>query len=242
MARYRVRQFNGKRYGLRPGETIEQLAALEDLSSFWKVGDLSPRAMEIVTDVKTDYLVSKLYGLVPRSSYKRAHRKRGFLRGTKEVLPRLEGEPEVLRPKFGKLSGRSGGGRGAACIRFHSAFRSGNKPGENCLACQVGLREARMRKQEEFFDYRNDSTLRKFINDIPEDIQERFLEPCNHATFIGRWKTLPERGKRLYLNMAVSFEEEKKEFDRQWRVRRLEELKRQETEWSEYWNDPGYGI
>lgn len=202
MARYKIQTHQGLTYGLKKGETAEQLAEqLQDVTLFG--------FLDNVGEVKGDYLVSALpWGLVRRNSNKRRHRKRGFIRGTRTALPRLETEPEVPRPRFGKGSGRSGGARAATHKRSHLKFAPDTKP-EECYICQRGLAQAKRYQREQFFDTRKDKTLEP-LDELPEDLREAFSDPLDHREFIERWKRLEDRVKLRFLRFM-------KYLDKRWR-------------------------
>jgi hypothetical protein len=200
MARYKVRTYKGVTYGLKKGETVEQLVQLYQL-----YGDLS-LIDHHTNEVKGSYLVSTPWGLIERNSYKRPHRPTGFIRGTSRVLPRIEGEPEVARPFSSSKSGRTGGQHTTNHVRWHlPLLPAGTKP-EDCYACQHGLPALRRRQRDEFFDVWEDEAIRSFPQ-LPEDVSERFSDPLNNVTFITRWKGLNERVKFRYLRFAAFVDE-----------------------------------
>jgi len=164
---------------------------------------------------------------------KRSHKKKGFIPGTREVFQRLQGEPEVRRPRVGKGSGRAGGARAATHARSHRKYYPGTTP-ENCYACQHGWRAASRLQQKEFFDPSEDKILRAYeFSDLPKDLQIRFGEPLNYKEFINRWKSLRDRIKYRFIRFCLYSE-------RQWRqkeAREQAEKLRREQWWQEEMKD-----
>jgi hypothetical protein len=121
--RYKIVEHEGVKYGLRRGQTIEQLVAF--LPEYLAIKALVDSCFPQSGDVQTSYLILTEYGLVDRSKIKRSHHK-----------PR-HGE----RPKLGPGSGRTGGARAAAHYRSHVGggwVPPGTKP-EDCHICRDGL-------------------------------------------------------------------------------------------------------
>lgn len=115
MARYKLIHHLNDWYGLRRGETLEQLLQLE------KIESLLPSPT--VPETKTDYWISTPYGLVRRSSYRRSHHR------AKQFID---------KPRFGPGSGRQGGGRTGSHFRSHVRFYPGTGP-SSCPICLRGL-------------------------------------------------------------------------------------------------------
>jgi hypothetical protein len=117
MARYKLVEYQGEWYGLRRGETLEQLLQMERIDF-----PSSPR-----TDVKSNYWISIGYGcLFNRAYYRRCHHK---------IRPADSQKP---RPKFGPGSGKAGGGRGAKHVTSHLKYWPGTTVFD-CPVCQRGL-------------------------------------------------------------------------------------------------------
>lgn len=130
--RYKIVEHQGVKYGLRRGQTAEQLAALlpeyEDTKFIFGENSISG-------DVKDSYLIFTEYGLVDRSRITRKHHKPKPSQG--------------VRPRTGPGSGRAGGARVATHYSNHVAggrVPKGIRP-EECDICQYGGLLAWLRKQ-----------------------------------------------------------------------------------------------
>ncbi len=127
--RYRVVEYQGGWYGLRNGETVEQLAAL-----YPEYAEAQPESLlwlPIGGSTRTRYLILTEYGLADHSQIKRKHRKKST-----QTLCDTES-----KPLFGPGSGRAGGGRGATHYRSHIAggwVPEHIKP-QDCYICLGGL-------------------------------------------------------------------------------------------------------
>lgn len=200
MARYKVQCYQGVTYGLKKGETVEQLAELYQL--YGVLSFTAPYTKEVVGS----YLVSTPWGLVERNSYKRSHRPRGFIRGTSRVLPRIEGEAEVARPFSSSRSGRTGGQHTSNHVRWHLPLLPAGTSPEDCYACKYGLRALRRQQQDQFFDVWQDKILQCFP-DLPEEVSERFANPLSSVRFIKRWQKSNDRLKFRYLRFVMFLDE-----------------------------------
>jgi len=154
--RYKIVEFSGLKFGLRRGETVEQLAAF--LPEYLAVKELVDSCFPESGDVQTSYLILTDYGLVDRSRIRRSHHKPKSGNGVK--------------PRVGPGSGRAGGGRAAAHYRSHVAdgwITPGTKP-EECHICRDGL-EKTIRLQRAAEEDEDDLPPRKASTQVEPKIR-----------------------------------------------------------------------
>ncbi len=134
--RYRLVDYNGVKYGLRKGETVEQLSSFHPEYECNSLDFAHPAT----GDVKENYLILTPYGLVDRSKVRRQHRKRTL----------------TERPRLGKGSGRAGGARAATHYRSHMPFVPAGTRQEDCYICQQGLTLKRVRVKQRLLSGESD--------------------------------------------------------------------------------------
>ena len=123
--RYKIVEHEGVKYGLRRGQTIEQLVVF--LPEYLAIKELVDSCFPESGDVQTNFLILTEYGLVDRSKIRRSHHKTKL--------------SHDVKPKLGPGSGRAGGARAATHYRSHVAggwVPPGTKP-EECHICWHGL-------------------------------------------------------------------------------------------------------
>jgi hypothetical protein len=126
--RYKRVRHEGIEFGLKKGQTVEQLAAY--LPEYLAIKALVDSCFPKSSDVKDVYLILTDYGLVDRSKIRRSHHKPKVSNGVK--------------PRLGPGSGRAGGARAATHYRSHVGggwVPTGTKPSD-CYICQCGLEKA----------------------------------------------------------------------------------------------------
>jgi hypothetical protein len=131
--RYRKVERQGKTYGLRCGETLEDLLSLPLLESSDEELLIPAPAVPPKTDVKTHYFVSMDGWLVDRATFKRSHHK---------------WRPPQVKPRTGPGSGRAGGARATNHRLYHvGRWVPPGTPMVECPVCQLGLARVLLRQR-----------------------------------------------------------------------------------------------